>query len=480
MTMPSFRLSALLSIVLLGFFVRLHEITNQPLDWHAFRQADTASVTRQYVQSGINLLEPKYHDLGNIASGLENPEGYRMVEFPLLNAVVAAAVLLFPSLSLELAHRLLSVLLSLGSIVFLFHFTKAISGYKVAIFSAAMFAMLPFNIYYSRVILPEPAMVFFFLLGLWSFEKWLTSTRFQWYVLSALSIAIAMLLKPFVAFFAPVFIALTYTRMKRSVANGALLGLYAGMVAAPFVWWRFWISQFPEGIPANDWLFNSDGIRLRPAWFRWLGYERLIVLLLGYTGSIFVALSWLRMKREEWLVYGSWAAGSLAYLIIIATGNVRHDYYQVMLVPLVCILFGRGIIVLQQLLSNRLLPIVSSVVVSTLVLLSIVLAWTQVSGYFNINNWEYIEAGEAVRRLTPEDALVIAPAFGDTMFLYQTHRRGWPIGYHIEEKIAAGATHYVSTNYEDEARELEAEYFTVEKTPKYILIDLTRKSESTD
>lgn len=69
-------------LVLLAFVPRLRGISSQPTDWHAFRQSDTASVTREYVKHGIDLLHPKYQDHSNIQSGKENPEGYRMVEFP--------------------------------------------------------------------------------------------------------------------------------------------------------------------------------------------------------------------------------------------------------------------------------------------------------------------------------------------------------------------------------------------------------------
>src|SRR5688572_9428886 len=82
----------LLSIVVLALIVRLYKVTSEPLDWHAFRQADTASVTREYVKHGIDLLRPHYHDLSNIQSGEDNLEGYRMVEFPLVNAVTAVPV----------------------------------------------------------------------------------------------------------------------------------------------------------------------------------------------------------------------------------------------------------------------------------------------------------------------------------------------------------------------------------------------------
>ena len=43
-------------ILILGFVVRLYKINNPVADWHSWRQADTASVTRIYVQNGINLL----------------------------------------------------------------------------------------------------------------------------------------------------------------------------------------------------------------------------------------------------------------------------------------------------------------------------------------------------------------------------------------------------------------------------------------
>ncbi|NCN24229.1 MAG: hypothetical protein GW945_01950, partial [Candidatus Pacebacteria bacterium] len=98
----------------------------------------------------------------------------------------------------------------------------------------------------------------------------------------------------------------------------------------------------------------------------------------------------------------------------------------------------------------------------------------QVKGYYVINHWEYVEAGARVQALTNPEDLVIAPAFGDTMFLFQTRRRGWPIGFEIDKKIAAGAQYYITTSYDDEARELEKEYLTLEKTDKYLFLDLQK------
>jgi hypothetical protein len=87
---PCINLSWLIiPIILLGFVVRVYKIDTPLADWHSWRQADTASVAVEYVKHGIDLLHPKYMDLSNIPSGMENPEGFRMVEFPLIPALVA-------------------------------------------------------------------------------------------------------------------------------------------------------------------------------------------------------------------------------------------------------------------------------------------------------------------------------------------------------------------------------------------------------
>ena len=50
-------------ILVIAFFLRLYKINNPLADWHSFRQADTAAVTRYYVENGIDLLNPRYHDV---------------------------------------------------------------------------------------------------------------------------------------------------------------------------------------------------------------------------------------------------------------------------------------------------------------------------------------------------------------------------------------------------------------------------------
>lgn len=465
--------SSILLILFCAFAVRLYKITTPPLDWHSFRQADTASVTRNYVENGIDLLHPTYHDLSNIASGKENPQGYRMVEFPLLNAVSAAVVLLFNLTSVDVVSRLVSVVLSLGTLIFLFALTQKISGKRVALITLIIGSFFPYFVFYSRTILPEAGVVFFSTGALYFFYSWCAQKKWWQYMLSAVLLTFGLLLKPFVLFLFPVFFAIWFTH-KRAVSSFFLTLFLLGGAVIPLLWWRNWIQNYPEGIPASNWLFNGNGIRLRPAWFRWLFYERMTKLMLGFVGSIFLPISLFKLKKSELYIYGAWLFGIISYLIIIATGNVQHDYYQNLLVPILLISVARGACMAEAFLRKKFTPAVSLSIVSLLVIFSLTTSWRYVKEFYIVNHWEYVRAGAAVDRLTPLTSKVIAPAFGDTQFLYQTKRSGWPIGYSIDEKIKLGATHYVTTSKDDEANELKKRFTIIEETNEYILIDLTQ------
>lgn len=463
-------------ILLLALVLRLYKISNPVADWHAFRQADTASVTREYVKAEqIDLLRPQYQDLSNIQSGQDNLAGYRMVEFPFVNAFLALLLRHFPSWDLVLVSRLASVFISLGTLLVIFALAKDLSGPKVALLSALAFAVLPYSMFYSRTILPEPYLLFFSTLAIWQFYRYLKNQRLINYFFSLVALIFAFLLKPFVLFLTPVFVALLWQFHQRKPWRDAKVYLYPLLAVLPMLLWREWIKNFPSGIPVSAWLLNGNLIRLRPAWWRWLFYERLTKLMLGWVGLLLLPANFLAWKKERDLpLYAAWWVGIMLYFIVVATGNVQHDYYQNLALPILAISLGRGALFLFSWLRRRLAILPSAGIITLVSLTAWLLAWQNVKGYYNINHWEYIEAGQAVDELTPADSLVIAPAMGDTHFLFQSNRRGWPLGFDIERKIEQGASVYITTSDDDEARELAAQYQTIKKTDRYLILDLTR------
>jgi hypothetical protein len=474
----------LIAIALFAFVLRMYKINTALLDWHSFRQADTASVTRQFLKTDFNPLVPTYHDLSNIQSGQDNPNGYRMVEFPIYNIIVYAVLKVIPSLPLVQTSRVISSLFSIGTLISLFFLTRSYYGKKAGYLAAFFFAVLPYSVYYSRVIMPEPLMLFTSTFSILSFKYYLKKDSLYWYALSLLSLIVAMLLKPFVAFLIPVYIVMILEEkgFKKGILDFKLY-FYAILAVIPFAWWRDWISNYPDGIPASDWLFNgpfaaeNSTPRFKPFWFRWLFWERLTKLITGYVGVLFLSISFLNRVKNKELLIPAWWFGILVYFSVIATGNVRHDYYQIMTIPIICITLAHGVLVLDKFLSKKFNPLISISSIIVLIILMISLSFSQIKGYYNVNHPEYILAGTAADRLLPEDAKVIAPQFGDTAFIFQINRTGWPLGYDIQDKIDMGATHYVSTSYDEEAKELEEKFMIVEKTSDYMILDLTNKRE---
>lgn len=524
----------MLFILFLALAVRLYGVTLPALDWHAFRQADTLSVTRHYAQHGINLLEPKYDDLGNIASGLDNPQGFRMVEFPLINALIAL-VQKISHVDVTLLSRVFSIAASLVTIALVYVLVKKISGETIAKVSALVLAILPYNVYYSRVILPEPYLVLGVVGGLTAWWLYLQEKKLYYLVATIVSLAFALLMKPFAIFIYPALAAMAWLAWKwGAVKRWELYTL--GLPVLPLLAWRQWITNFPEGIPSSDWLLNGDGIRLKPSWFKWIFFERIGRLMLGWTGVLAATASLLKLNREEQWIYGSWWLGMVLYVVTIATGNVRHDYYQALLAPIIAITVGKGLVELyrglRQGLSSkqlwwltggvglfivyglsfvlelqgsgfyperigpewRISTLISGLLIGyfwlnrakklpaqlakSLVLVlfasSLVFSWRYVQEYYKVHHWEYMQIGQAVQAILPANAKVIAPADGDTMFLYQLNRPGWALGTDIEEKIAQGATHYISPNFDNVTQDLAARFTVISQTEQYTLIDVTQ------
>lgn len=471
----------LLLIILLAFMVRLYRFDGPIADWHSWRQADTSAVSRNFVQNGYDVAHPRFDDLSNIPSGMNNPNGYRFVEFPLYNILQAGSFQVFGIFSLEQWGRLVTILGSLFSIMFLYLLVTKYSNKTVGLFTAFFYAVLPYNIYYGRTILPDPSMVTATLGGIYFFSLWAqeSAKRKVYYFLALLCTAAAFLLKPYAGFFMLPMLYIAYKAFGLPLWKKWQLWVFAFFSILPFVAWRLWITQYPEGIPANTWLLNGNGIRFRPAFFRWIGYERLIKLISGYFGIIIVLFGvFASRKVQHWGFFASFALSSLLYVTIFATGNVQHDYYQILIMPSVAIFYGLGAYFLYDKFKIGKSFALGKIILLLCTVGALYFSWQQVKDYFNINNEAMVRAGIAVDHLTPKDAKVIAPLDGDTSFLYQTKRKGWP-SFQNDLPIMInelGADYLVIVHPRpQDYTSLEKQYKLVSKTDEYILVKLSKK-----
>ena len=477
-------LFVIIILVTLAFVLRLYRIDTPLADWHSWRQADTASVTRHFISEGVNILYPTYHDLSSVPSGQPNPRGLRLVEFPLYNVWSVLIDKIFIGKNMEFSMRLSTIFISLFSLIFIYLLVKKYEDKKTAILAALFFAILPYSMFYSRVILPEPLVVLLSLGFLYFIDKWLENTlKKRYYALGILFGAAAFLVKPYAFFVLPPILYLIYQKWGiRSILKPSLY-LLLFMIAIPFVWWRWWINHFPEGIPAYTWLLNGDGIRFKGAFFYWLFADRLGRLILGYWGLPLFFGGILAKVKKGGYIFHFLLLGTLSYLTIIATGNVRHDYYQILVIPVVVIFLAKGVTFFLNIINLTFSKIVTVLLILITILGMEAFGWYHIKDYYNINHPEIVEAGIETERLSKYKSLVVAPYSGDTAFLYHTFRNGWPLMEGtIDDMIKKGAHYYVSINFDETTKDIlkRTTYFDPRKgdfkllklTDKYAIVQL--------
>ncbi len=472
----------LILILVGGFLVRLYRLDNPIADWQSWRQADTSAVSRNFVKNGIDLLHPRMNNVSNVQSGLENPQAYFFAEFPIYNATQASLFLLFHGLTLEEWGRIVTDLASIAAALFIYLLVKRHSNEKIALFSAAFYAFIPYNIYYGHVILPDPSMTMAILGGTYFFDVYLyeksKNKKFGFFCLTILFTALAFLIKPFTLFFTLPIMYLAWRKYGFKFLFRMDLWAFLIISLAPFLLWRWWESNYPEGIPAYIWLFNSNHIRFHPAFFRWIFYERITKLISGYVGIFFIifgAANMWNMKKEKWFFY-SFLASSLLYVCTIATGNVQHDYYQILIMPTIAISMSFGAVWFITFLQKRFSSGIAHSIVIVGILLSFYVGWQQVQPYFDIDNRSIILAGKAIQELTPPDAKIIANYNGDSAFLYQTDRQGWASYEHdIPTMINLGANYLVLANPTFSDMKYGDTYKIIAKTSQYVIFDLNKK-----
>ena len=427
-------------IAAVALSLRSYKLNSPIADWHSWRQADTSAVTRDFLRNkAINWLYPTYDDLSSIASGKPNPLGLRYVEFPIYNAASIVVDRVLGDWTVEEAGRLTTALASVSSLIFIFLICRKLFTRRIAYFSAVIFAIIPYNIFYGRVILPDPSMVALSLGAMWFGIK-------NKMYLCLIFAALALLVKPYAIFLlAP----LIYFNKKYAI--------YLAIAGIPLLLWRYWISFHPEGIPASSWLLNGDGIRFKGAFWYWIFADRIGRLILGYWGLILLGIGLIRPITGKYKYFPlAFFLSSILYLILFATGNVRHDYYQILITPSLAILAAMGLdFLFTYNWRSKILGVVT-------LAFMFAFGWYFVKDYYNINHWEIVEAGKKVRELTDWRAKVIAPYDGDTAFLYQTDRKGWPVMQGtIDQMIGLGAQYYVSVKNDDLTNRLREDAWPV-------------------
>ena len=452
------------SILIIGLIFRLYKINTPLADLHSWRQADTASVARNFVEKKFDLFHPRYDDLSNIQSGIENPEGYRFVEFPIYNALMAVLKQAYPPLPIHIYGRLVSIFFSLLIIATIYLLVLKETGRLAAFFSSLTFAVFPFFVFFSRTVLPGTTALGFTFLSLLIFYLGLTKKsnfiKFIFITIAAISFALGLLVKPMVIFYSLAFLTLFYRKDKTRFFSDPLFYCFFIISFLPLVLWRIYISQFSAGVPVNHWLFyevNSDGrlknIFLRPSFFRWIFFKRINEMILGGYLTFFFILGVL--KKQKKILLFSILLSAFIFLFTFQGGNVQHEYYQIIILPALAIYVGLGANHLLTIKKNYQPKFILILTTISIYLLSFYFSFYQVKNFYNYPH-DLPKIANIINTLTAKNDKIITDTVGDTTLLYLAHRRGAPAPYKDFASLKKEGYRYFVTMKKDVIRGMKA------------------------
>lgn len=325
-------------VLLFGFCARAATYKSPLLDHHAWRQADTASISRNFVRERFNIFYPQVDErggqqVGYVETGLEL--------FAFLVALVAKLVGFHTEIG-----RLLSAFLFVCSDLMVWTFVKRRYGPRSAGVAVFLYAFgFPLLLAIERSFMNESLLICMSIACLVLAQRYLIDRRgCHLAALILLSAVIGAVKLPYLIVWAPI-VGLFVETYGWRIWRWELGLLVVVDLATAAAWYRH-AHQLSAvtglSFDMTDKLFDPHLVFSGS--FAWVIATRLFKDILGPIGVIGTSAGlWFAARERRWCeLFG--LAGFLAYLLLVAGGNYVHDYYQLALIPIAPSLVTLGLV----------------------------------------------------------------------------------------------------------------------------------------
>ncbi|MCA1554447.1 MAG: glycosyltransferase family 39 protein, partial [Chloroflexi bacterium] len=316
----------LLLIVLLGVGMRLYRIDVPLL---GIRQNDTAAIARNFAEEEMNIFYPRVDWRG------DSP-GYVEAELQLYTFAVAWLYRMFG------VHEWLGRVLNIGvyaaSAWLLFQFGRQVFTARVALFAAFFYSIAPMSDVFTRTFQPDALMSLGALAGVYYFWRWTEDGRPRSWLLSALGVGVAILIKPTNLYFGLPLLYLCYRKFGWRLLRQPSLWLFATATLIPaVVWyafaWQLWQMYGNTFGILGGWV--KVGLPSAGFWLQ-LGKDELRRVVFQIATPLGVPLLLVGVARrppQHNYVLRAWLVGLIVAALIAAEGYFEHNYYLLPFVP---------------------------------------------------------------------------------------------------------------------------------------------------
>lgn len=404
----------LILIVLVFLFIflsRIPYINNSTAEaGEVWRQTDTESIARNFIKYQFNIFFPQLNYDGI-------PPNYVQLEFQITTFLIAILYKLFG------VHIFLARLVPIGffmfSVFFLYRTARRFFPVYPSLTVIIIYSIIPLNIFFSRAIMPEAALLCFINGAFYFFLKWLNDERFSTLIFSAVLMCLAISQKPQAAFMGLAMIALCAEKYRFRIFKEWRLLVFAAIALIPGALYYLWSGtvaeqSFVSGIALKHILPKYKTAVFSPEAIQFFIKKLPEAFGISVLALAFTALFTTFNKKERPIVYLAFAM-FIEVLIIVSV--IKFKYYLIMLTPVLALLTGKLLFMLWRKSYMGKAPIV------LIVLIFAFNSYALAKGDFQVQQ-ELVDAAKTLDAVTSPEDLVVIGTF-DPVILTLSDRSGW-------------------------------------------------------
>jgi hypothetical protein len=410
-------------LLLLGFGLRMIDLTDPPLDFHPTRQFHGAIVARSI-----------YYELAPSADPVIQEQAVSMrhsvseLEPSILESIVAFFYLLAGGEYLWIARIIVSLIWVLAALP-LFALARNFVSSPAALLTVAYYLFLPFGVIASRSFQPDPVMVSLLILGMYAAYRWSQTRAWNWAIASAISISLAILIKAFAVYFGLGALAavVLFTMGFRKALRDKQIWAIAAICLLPSALYYLLNIGATSGGYIQNWIVALLPLAFEPGFYvRWIN---MLAELLGIAGLVTALVGLLIAKFPgRWLLIGAWAGYAL-YGVTLPHQTTTHDYYHLFLVPLAALSIAPVVDLLVNQVSNqrRVWQIASVFLIAATIFFA---AWSARSTLLGVDYRDEPPFWQRIGAAIPKDGETIGlvQSYGNLLTYYGWRRvELWPI-----------------------------------------------------
>ena len=445
----------LILVFLAGFAIRVYDLQDPPLDFHAVRQLRSALISRSVYYQLDKTLDPDLRQKALVTASLEEYEP------PIFEQIVGLTYFLIGSEKLWVSRIYLALFWSIGG-WFLYLLLRRTASFYAALCSLAVYFSLPFSVIASRSFQPEPWMVMWILIAAYSILRWSETRSWKWAVIAGLTGGMAVLVKAVAILFVAGMVAFTsfLSIGIKKFFRSAQFWVLTLLTLAPASIYLLSLQQGRSSSFLSFWIGSLSWLILEPEFYAdWLAMIKTLSGLSLLAAAVIGAF--LSQKDLRPILLGGWF-GYVLYGLIFPYQYTTHEYYHLPLVALLALSLGPVFESILQKLSGQIwvwkAGVAGVILFSSFYSLYVSRSILYADNYeFEPYSWELV--GESI----PQESNFIALTSDYGMRLrYYGWRIGasWPSGADLNLKALGSSEEYNFQAYFDELTQGK-DYFLV-------------------